>query len=102
MVRNSARMADGDHAHNIVFSGRLRRKDTAYAVRLADTLGLGAPFGRAALDGLDALLAAGLGDRNESSIIEVARRARPTTAPDPGAGSGGRDDEEPLGQPPLG
>ena len=77
VVRNSARMADGDHAHNIVFSGRLRRKDAAYGVRLADTLGLGAPFGQAALNGLDALLAAGLGDRNESSIIEVARQARP-------------------------
>jgi hypothetical protein len=28
-----------------------------------------------ALAGLDALVAAGLGDQNESSIIEVARRA---------------------------
>jgi 3-hydroxyisobutyrate dehydrogenase len=99
VVRNSRRMADGDHAHNIVFSGRLRRKDADYGMQLADKLGLGAPFGRAALDGLDALLAAGLGDRNESSIIEVARNARPTPT---AAGSGGRDDEEPLGQPPLG
>ena len=102
VVRNSARMADGDHAHNIVFSGRLRRKDAAYGVRLAETLGLGAPFGQAALDGLDALLAAGLGDRNESSIIEVARQARPRPAADPGAASAGRDDEEPLGQSTLG
>ena len=58
-----------------MFSGNLRRKDAAYGVRLAQTLGVGAPFGRVALDGLDALVAAGLGDQNESSIIEVARRA---------------------------
>jgi 3-hydroxyisobutyrate dehydrogenase len=74
VVRNSRRMADDDH-DEVLFSGRLRRKDAVYAVALADELGLGAPFGRTALEGLDRLLAAGLGDRNESSIIEVARRA---------------------------
>lgn len=77
VVRNSRRMADGDHAANIVFSGRLRHKDAAYGVELARKLGVDAPFGRTALDGLDRLLAAGLGDQNESSIIEVARRGRP-------------------------
>jgi 3-hydroxyisobutyrate dehydrogenase len=71
VVRNSRRMVDA--TPDVVFSGRLRRKDTAYALRLAQRLGLAAPFGRVALDGLDALLAAGLGDANESSIIEVAR-----------------------------
>lgn len=81
VVRNSRRMADGDHARDIVFAGSLRRKDADYGVRLAETLGVGAPFGRAALDGLDQLLAAGLGDQNESSIIEVARRARPEPTP---------------------
>lgn len=78
VVRNSRRMAAGDHARDIVFSGRLRRKDAEYGVRLAAKLGLGAPFGQAALDGLDQLLAAGLGDQNESSIIEVARRVHST------------------------
>ena len=76
VVRNTRRMVAGDHGTDVVFSGHLRRKDAAYGVRLADTLGVGAPFGQAALAGLDALVAAGLGDHNESSIIEVARRAR--------------------------
>jgi 3-hydroxyisobutyrate dehydrogenase len=76
VVRNTRRMADGDHERDIVFSGRLRRKDAHYAVRLADALGMGAPFGRTALAGLDRLLEAGLGEQNESSIIEVARAAR--------------------------
>jgi len=76
VVRNTRRMVAGDHGTDVVFSGHLRRKDAAYGVRLADTLGVGAPFGQAALAGLDALVAAGLGDQNESSIIEVARQAR--------------------------
>jgi 3-hydroxyisobutyrate dehydrogenase len=76
VVRNTRRMVAGDHGTDVVFSGHLRRKDAAYGVRLAEALGVGAPFGRVALDGLDALVAAGLGDQNESSIIEVARRAQ--------------------------
>jgi 3-hydroxyisobutyrate dehydrogenase len=76
VVRNTRRMVAGDHGSDVVFSGHLRRKDAAYGARLAETLGIGAPFGRMALDGLVALVAAGLGDQNESSIIEVARRAR--------------------------
>jgi 3-hydroxyisobutyrate dehydrogenase len=82
VVRNSRRMADGDHADNVVFSGRLRHKDVVYGVRLARQLRLGAPFGEVALDGLDRLLNSGLGDQNESSIIEVARSAAPRTDPD--------------------
>jgi 3-hydroxyisobutyrate dehydrogenase len=77
VVRNSRRMVAGDHADDIVFSGRLRHKDAAYGVELAHKLGLGAPFGEAALAGLERLLQAGLGDQNESSIIEVARTASP-------------------------
>lgn len=79
VVRNTRRMADGDHTDNIVFSGRLRRKDAAYGVEFARMLGLGAPFGEVALAGLDRLLLSGLGDRNESSIIEIARTASPRT-----------------------
>jgi 3-hydroxyisobutyrate dehydrogenase len=76
VVRNTRRMLAKDQGADVVFSGHLRRKDAAYGVRLADALGVGAPFGRVALAGLDALVAAGLGDQNESSIIEIARRAR--------------------------
>ena len=73
VVRNSRRMAAGDHDRDIVFSGRLRHKDVLYAMQLARKLDLAAPFGATALAGLDRLITAGLGDQNESSIIEVAR-----------------------------
>ncbi len=72
MVRNGRRMAEGDH-DDVVFPAALRHKDTDYGVRLAEALGVPARLGRVALDGLDRLLAAGLGDRNESRIIDVAR-----------------------------
>lgn len=75
VVRNSRRMAAGDHADDVVFSGRLRHKDATYGVQLANALGIGAPLGTAALAGLDRLIAAGLGEDNESAVIEVARRA---------------------------
>ena len=77
VVRNSRRMVVGGHDRDIVFSGRLRHKDADYGVRLADSLGVSAPLGRATLGGLDRLLSLGLGDQNESAIIEVARQAHP-------------------------
>ncbi len=73
VVRNGGRMVAGDHDRDIQFAGRLRHKDTAYALRLARQLGVAAPYGELALDGLAELLATGRGELNESSIIEVAR-----------------------------
>ncbi|MFT4108551.1 NAD(P)-dependent oxidoreductase [Propionicimonas sp.] len=77
VVRNSRRMVAGDHQQDVVFSGCLRRKDTDYALRFAGELGVAAPFGRVAIDGLDELIASGLGEANESAVIEVARRRTP-------------------------
>lgn len=73
VVRNAHRIVAGDHADPVVFSGRLRRKDADYGVRLASELGIDARLGTAALDGLDRLVAMGLGDQNESAVVEVSR-----------------------------
>lgn len=75
VVRNGRRMVQGGHDRAVVFSGRLRRKDAAYGMQLAGKLGIDAPLGRVALDGLDRLIDSGRGDDNESGIIEVARQA---------------------------
>lgn len=75
VVRNAWRMAGGDHDRDVVFTGRLRHKDASYGVRLAQLLGTDAPLGRAALASLDQLLADGLGDQNESAVVQVARTA---------------------------
>lgn len=77
VVRNTRRMVAASHHDDVVFSGRLRHKDTAYGVALADGLGVEPAFGRVALARLDELLAAGLGEVNESAVIEIARGAPP-------------------------
>jgi 3-hydroxyisobutyrate dehydrogenase len=73
VVRNARRIVAGDYADPVVFSGRLRRKDADYGVRLAQSLGVDARLGAVALDNLDRLIAMGLGDVNESAVVEVAR-----------------------------
>lgn len=74
VVRNARRMVAGDHDQEVVFSGRLRRKDAAYGVALAQQLGIAAPLGEVALAQLNQLAATGLGELNESAIIEAIRR----------------------------
>lgn len=73
VVRITQRMADADHDRNVTFSGRLRLKDTLYALRLADKLGQETPFGDAARDAFQRLLDQGLEELNESKVIDVLR-----------------------------
>lgn len=73
VVRNTRRMADGDHDHNVSFTPVLRLKDIEYALQLARKLGVGAPFGEAARDAFHRLRELGYGSANESKVIEVAR-----------------------------
>jgi len=75
VVRTIRRMLADDADAEVTFSGRLRRKDAAYALDLARAIGGRTPFADVSLAGLDALLAAGRGDANETAIIEIARRA---------------------------
>ena len=76
VVRTTGRMLADDADAEVTFSGRLRRKDAAYAAALAREVEAATPFGDVALAGLDALIAAGRGDANESAIIEIARHRR--------------------------
>jgi 3-hydroxyisobutyrate dehydrogenase len=73
VMRNSRRMAAADHDRDIVFSGRLRLKDTLYGLKLAEKLGQNTPLGDAARDAFRKLLDQGLGDLNESKVIDVLR-----------------------------
>jgi 3-hydroxyisobutyrate dehydrogenase len=70
-------MAEGDHDRNVVFTAALRLKDVEYALRLVQGLGMVAPFGDVAQQGLVELCRRGRALANESSIVEVsmARRA---------------------------
>ncbi len=80
VIRNTRRMADDDHAENVVFTPALRLKDVDYALRLARHFGIGVPFGALAGDKfmqLCALASDGEGKMNESRIVDVARREKP-------------------------
>jgi 3-hydroxyisobutyrate dehydrogenase len=78
VVRNTRLMAEGDFTRNVVFTPVLRVKDIEYALRMADELGVAAPFGAAARDAFRRLVELGGGAGNESRIIEVARGETPS------------------------
>jgi 3-hydroxyisobutyrate dehydrogenase len=75
VVRNTRRMVDGDFDRNVTFTPVLRLKDVEYALRLAETLGVAAPFGAVARASFRRLIELGGGADNESRVIEVARGA---------------------------
>jgi 3-hydroxyisobutyrate dehydrogenase len=76
VVRTARRIADNHHDTEVVFTPQLRLKDVQYALRLAKQLGLQAPFGEVAGDGLRDLCDRPGPQPNESKIIEVARSRR--------------------------
>ena len=71
VIRNVRRMAADDHDRNIAFTPVLRLKDVEYALRLAQELGMSAPFGDVARTALQRLCDLGYGQVNESKIIET-------------------------------
>jgi 3-hydroxyisobutyrate dehydrogenase len=77
VVRNTRRMVTGDFTQEVVFTPALRVKDIEYALRLADALGVGTPFGAVARDAFTRLVALGGGAEHESRVIEVARSEPP-------------------------
>ena len=74
VVRNTRRMAAGDHDRDVVFTPALRLKDVEYALRLAETLGAATPFGAVAATLLRQLCGRGDTQANESKIVEIFRR----------------------------
>jgi 3-hydroxyisobutyrate dehydrogenase len=78
VVRISRRIVEDNHDQDVLFTPALRLKDVQYALRLANELGLGTPFGALASNAYAQLCQLGFGQMNESKIIEVARR-QPTT-----------------------
>lgn len=73
VVRNTRRMAAGDHHENVAFTPALRLKDVEYALALARKVGIASPFGDVAADLLRQLCAKGGADANESKIFEISR-----------------------------
>jgi 3-hydroxyisobutyrate dehydrogenase-like beta-hydroxyacid dehydrogenase len=71
-------MIEGQFDRNVVFTPVLRLKDVEYALRLADDVGVGAPFGALAREAFRRLLdLRGAAKGQESRVIEVARGTKP-------------------------
>jgi len=77
VVRNARRMAENRHEANVVFTPQLRVKDVEYALRLADNLRIGSPFGALACRQFRELCARTEGAVNESKVIDIARSEPP-------------------------
>lgn len=74
VVRNTRRMATGDHERNIVFTPALRLKDVEYALRFARKLGVATPFGAVSAHLLRRLCEQGGAHVNESKIFDLLRQ----------------------------
>jgi 3-hydroxyisobutyrate dehydrogenase len=77
VARNCRRMVDGNDNRDIVFTPQLRLKDVDYALQLTRKLGIGSPFGALAGTAFRQLCELGFQQKNESAIMEVARRQAP-------------------------
>jgi 3-hydroxyisobutyrate dehydrogenase len=77
VIRNTRRIADGNHNRDILFTPQLRLKDVEYALRLARRFAIGSPFGALAGESFRQLCALHHEQVNESKVIEVSRMQSP-------------------------
>ncbi len=73
VAHHSAVMAAGQRNQPVGFSGRGRLKDSQYGVQLAAKLGRQALTGNAAAAVFAQMVAAGMGERNDSELIDALR-----------------------------
>jgi 3-hydroxyisobutyrate dehydrogenase len=74
VIRNTRRIAEGQHDRDIFFTPQLRLKDVEYALELGQQFEIGSPFGMLAGRVFRRLCDLGYAQANESKVIEVARR----------------------------
>ncbi|HYC47182.1 MAG TPA: NAD(P)-dependent oxidoreductase [Burkholderiales bacterium] len=70
---HAATMADGQRGQKVAFSGKGRLKDSQYGVQLAKKLGRQALVGEAATQVFNQMVEVGLGDANDSEVIDALR-----------------------------
>ncbi len=77
VIRNSRRMADGDHDPSGGFAARWRLKDTLYGLKFARKFGAGSLLGEVAALAFEKLVELGYGEVNESQVIDALRQTQP-------------------------
>ena len=73
VAHHSATMAEGKRGQEVAFSGKGRLKDSLYGVQLAKKLGRQALIGEAASRVFDQMVEVGMGDANDSEVIDALR-----------------------------
>jgi 3-hydroxyisobutyrate dehydrogenase len=73
VAHHSATMAEGQRGQTVAFSGKGRLKDSLYGVQLAKKLGRQALIGEAAALVFNQMVEVGMGDANDSEVIDALR-----------------------------
>ena len=74
VARHTKYMATGQHENPVHFSGRNRLKDVTYGVEFIEKIGAQSRLGHAAVDVLHQMIDLGMGELNDSELIDTLRR----------------------------
>jgi len=74
VVRHSQYMAENKHEDPVQFSGRMRIKDVAYGIQLIEDAGGQSVIGNATRQVFQQMVDNGMGDCNDSELIDTLRR----------------------------
>lgn len=74
VIRHTNYVATGKHEDPVHFSGRNRLKDVTYGVAFIEKIGAQSALGHAAADVLNEMIGLGMGDRNDSELIDALRK----------------------------
>lgn len=75
VVRHARYMAENKHEDPVQFSGRMRIKDVDYGIRLIESVGAQSLIGHATKKVFEQMVEHGMGDRNDSELIDTLRVA---------------------------
>lgn len=75
VVRHARYMAENKHEDPIQFSGRMRIKDVDYGVELIEKMGAQSALGHTTINVFRQMVERGMGDRNDSELIDALRAA---------------------------
>jgi 3-hydroxyisobutyrate dehydrogenase len=75
VARHSRYMAEDKHEDPIQFSGRNRIKDVGYGIRLIESVGAQSVIGHATKEVFGQMVEHGMGDLNDSELIDALRVA---------------------------
>lgn len=78
VARHTKYMATGQHERPVHFSGRNRMKDVTYGVEFIEKIGAQSTLGHAAADVLNQMIDLGMGDLNDSELIDALRKIHGT------------------------